>query len=260
MNYSHVGEDADSVEFSREPDFNDQGDAETRRPVKQLMGALLIDIEFITAAQCAKIIYVGTAPKYMKYLTGLFPRVKFHVYDDCSGPVVAYGRPFDTQDAHEWGSRLNESDTYLNESTTQLNIDHFAVSFYHSKSPECYDWWVMMKPAAALFAYGPDVPSGGVVRVPYGDVKYGNGLAVFVLEPTRSRIKYRAYIPPAQTCTIDDVDVYASSDVDRVGADNCYECYAARDIISMYLVEAAQTPDTAAARYAMLADIAAVTR
>jgi hypothetical protein len=107
-----------------------------------------------------------------------------------------------------------------------------------------------MAPAAALFRYGPYAPHGEIVRVPFGDRHVGDGLAVFVFGPSRP-IKYISYVPPAQTCEIDGVDIYASSNAARVSADNCYECYAARDIISEYLLFTKQE-DRAAARYEML--------
>ena len=232
MNYNHV-ENADRVEFSRLPDFQDQGDQHTKRPVNQLKGSLLIDIEFITSVMCDKVIYIGDAPSYLSYIIKLFPDIKFHIYDDYDGPGIVYNRPFDSQDAKHWST-----------------LDNVAVNFYHSKSPDCYEWWQAMAPATALFRYGPYIPHGEIVRVPFGDCRIGDGLAVFVFGPSRP-IKYISYTPPAQTCEIDGVDIYASSNVARVSADNCYECYAARDIISEYLLFTKQE-DRAETRYEML--------
>ena len=237
MNYNHV-EHVECVEFSRSPDFTNQGDQHTKRPVNQLKGSLLIDIEFITNATCEKVIYIGDAPSYLSYIIKLFPSIEFHIYDDYDGPGIVYNRPFDSQDAKQW----------------RLLAMNVAVNFYHSKSPDCYDWWQTMAPATALFRYGPHTPHGEIVRVPFGDRRVGDGLAVFVFGPSRSMIKYISYIPPAQTCVIDGVDIYASSNVARVSADNCYECYATRDIISEYLLFTKQA-DNAKARYDMLDEI-----
>ena len=74
MNYNHV-ENADRVEFSRLADFQDQGNQHTKRPVNQLKGSLLIDIEFITNAACDKVIYIGDAPSYLSYIINLLLKI-----------------------------------------------------------------------------------------------------------------------------------------------------------------------------------------
>jgi hypothetical protein len=230
MNLNHTPDSADYIEYSNEPDFKYQGGPDTRRPVNPGLAGVLVDMAFIVRCGQKNIIYTR-APPALDYLAGIFPAVDFHIYDDCD--IVR-------SNIHTYTQTLENCDA------------HAAYNFYHDSLINQSRWLGITQPA--LFKYSQiTMRPARLMRVPFGEQR--DGLAL-VCQPGNkaARPVYRAYYAPAHRCTIDDVDRYASSAVARVAMDNCYDCYAARDILGQYLEYSGQ-PNTAGARYAMFAGV-----
>ena len=235
MNYNrseHVDQRSEHIEYSHEPDFKYQGTHDTRRPVNLKLAAVLVDIAFIVQCDKKNIIYTR-APAALGYLAGIFPLVDFHIYDDCD---------VTRSNIHQYTQRLEPRD-----------IQPAAYNFYHDSLINQADWIAIAWPA--LFKYSEITARPAyLMRVPFGEQR--DGLAMLCM-PRAPPCKYRVYQAPSHFGMINDVDVYASSAVARVSMDNCYDCYAARDVLGQYL-EYTGTPNTAAARYAMFGAITAL--